>query len=111
MVDRRAWPVPRRRQTRLGQIAHVEHADPQVDPDHHLHQWDDDDQARSLHPPEPAEHEDHPALVFAQDAERIEQNHDWDENDEDPRLLEYPGHDWPNLSSRPTPRPESGFRS
>src|SRR5206468_11928032 len=58
----------------------VEHAGAQVDADHLLDDRNEDYEAGALHLPEPAQHEDHGALIFPQDAERIEQD---DDNDDD----------------------------
>ena len=55
---------------------HVEHDHAQVDLDHALHEWHEQDQARALHAREAAEREDHAALIFIQDLEDLRGNDD-----------------------------------
>jgi len=59
---------------------HVEHAGAQVHAHHLLDEGYDDDEAGPLHLPEPAQQEHHAALVLAQDADRV--GEDGDDNQE-----------------------------
>src|SRR5262245_58813254 len=56
----------------------VEHTGAQVDADHLLDDRNDDHEAGALYPPEPAQQEHDGALILPQDAERIEQDDNGD---------------------------------
>ena len=63
----------------------------EIDPDHLLHDRDDDDQARPLDPVEASEHEDDAALVLAQDAQRAREDREDDADDDDGEYLGHVG--------------------